>query len=638
MKRIPLRTPRLNLAYPGLLAILIVGTARILGLFQIGELRVLDSFLRFRPAEATDDRITIVEITDADIEALATYPIPDRIMVEALSKIQQHDPRAVGVDIFRNFPTYGPPNAAGVVDTASYDEFIQIVQNNDHVFVVDRIVPPVIPPPPGIPLEQVGFADAKLDADGFVRRSLLGSPDVSDRYRFSLTVLLAQAYLKHEGFELANSDRDPVAMQFSDVALASAHSASQGYVMRDSGNNPILLINFRSGSAPFQTLSLTQLLTTEAPAEWFQDRIVLIGMTARSAKDFVNSEVVSTIGPGLVSGVEMQAHTISQILSAVLDGRPILKTWPTLWEYVWILGWGLTGIGLSRVIRMPFLNLVVVVISTAGIFLLGYGLLLLGWWIPVVPAGFLYFLNGAVLYSFYWYGQSVELRISERQQVIQQSYSAIHNGPLQTLSYMLQALHSDEWPRPKLQDELKRLDTELRSVHEFMAKEALDPKNPLYLTGELVVDLSEPLHEVLYQIYINTVVRPLPYFADIQVHTTQFKPLVEKTLSPEQKRGIAIFFEEALCNVGQYARDVQQLVIVCQPAEGTNIIRVIDDGKGFAKEPPSESSRHGRGTRQAIAIAKKLAGTFQRRANYPQGTICELQWPIQPPKSWQFWR
>ena len=632
-----LRSQHPRLLYTGLLVTVVIALAKFFGVFQSFELKTLDVFLRFRPAEAIDERITIVEVTDEDISKLATYPIPDSVLFEALATIQQYQPRAIGLDIFRDFPVYDLSLPSHRVDTTGHRKFIEIIQNNQNIVVVDSILAPVVLPPPDIPLEQVGFADSILDEDGFVRRSLLGSPDEDGQFRFSFTILLAQKYLEGEGFELKNGRRDPVAMRFGDVELSSVHSTSRGYITSHIGGNPVVLINFRSGPTPFSKVSLSDLLAGDIRTEWFKDRIVLIGITAVSAKDFVNSDAVSTSNPGLVSGIELQAHAISQILESVLDERPILKTWPPLLDYLWMILWGFFGIGLSHFIRIPFIHILIGFFSTTGIFLLGYCILFLGWWIPIVPAGIAYFFNGAVLYGFYWYQQSLKLRIEERQRVIRESYGAIHNGPLQTLAEVLKIQQAEDGLQNRFRDKLQQLDRELRDVYEFMERAALDPEHQLYLTGNFTVDLSEPLHELLYQVYDKTMLRSLPCFSDIQIYITQFEPLAEKALSLEQKQEIARFLEEALCNVGRYAKDATRLEITCMQVEDQNVISVADNGKGLETKQPSESRNGGRGTRQAVAIAKTLSGTFRREPNKPNGTVCELIWPKKTPKCWWFW-
>lgn len=632
----PRRQP--NLLYPGLIVILMVALARVLGVTQFLELRMFDAFLRVRPAEPVDERITIVEVSDEDIANLGTYPIPDTAIVQALTTIQKYRPRAIGFDIFRDFPVYGLPTASGRVDTSGFSKFIEIIKSNDNIFVIDKISSPAIPAPPGISPDKVGFSDALLDKDGSLRRSLFGGVDVEGNFRFSFTILLAKKYLEQEGFSLKNVRRDPVAMRFGEVELFSAHSSDRGYVNSDTDGNPSALINFRSGSTPFKTVSLSDVLADKVSAEDLRDRIVLIGMTATSVKDFVNSDAVVGFQAGLMPGVVLQAHAISQILSAVLDGRPILKTWPSLAEYLWIVAWGVAGIGLSRLIRVPLLHLTIVSFSSAGLFLMGYGLLLVGWWIPVVPAGLVYFFNGAILYGVYWYRQSLKLQIEERQRVIRQSYSAIHNGPLQTLALLLKMQREDEVPPPKIQESLARLDRELRSVYESMEQGVLDPAHQLYLTGNFAIDLKAPLHEVLYQIYGHTVTRSLPYLTAIAFHITKFEPMAEGALTLEQKQEVARFFEEALCNIGRYAKGATRLNIVCGQADEQNIVRVEDNGQGIVAKQSTDPTQGGQGTRQAIAIAKSLAGTFARKSGHPRGTICELRWPIRPPRPWQVWR
>lgn len=631
------QAPPPNLLFPGLVATILVATARFLGVLQFLELKVLDDFLRLRAAEPRDERISIVEVTDADIAEVGTYPIPDSVIVDTLRQVQQYQPQAIGLDIFRDFPQPDVSLESGQVDIGDYQELIDIVRYNPNIFVVDKIVPPTVSAPVGIPLEQVGFVDTMLDNDGFVRRSLLGIPDVEGQFRMSFTILLAQKYLESAGISLSNGERDPVAMQFGEVELSSAHSDSPAYVNQDTGGNPIVLINFRSGRTPFRKVSLSNLLSGQVSADWFRDRLVLIGITAESVKDTVNSDAVFAANPGLVPGVEVQAHAISQLLSAVLDDRPLLKTWPLLWQYLWIVAWGIAGIGLSRVINAPWLHLTVVILSTAGIFFLGYLLLIVGWWIPVFPAGMLYFFNGAILYGFYWYEQSIRLRLQERQLTIEESFSAIHNGPMQTLNATLKAVQSDEWSRETILKNLQCLNQELRGISEIMEERGgmIAPEQPIYSTGNFVVDLGEPLHELLYQVYSHTLDRELANFSDIQVHMTQFEPMVDSTLSLEHKREITCFFEEALCNVGKYAENATRLEITCKQKEIHNIIRVVDNGVGL--EAAAVGNGGGSGTKQAERIAKKLSGTFSRRNNQPRGTICELLWPVKQSPRWYPW-
>lgn len=300
-----LHTQKSKFLFTGLIAIVVISLARYFSILQGVELKIFDIFLRLRPGEAIDERITIVEITDDDIASIGTYPIPDNLIADALVSIQRYEPRAIGLDILRDFPVMPPSEILTSTQADSYLTLTETIQNYNNIFVIDKILPPTISPPPNIPPEQVGFSDVILDSDGSLRRSLLGNPDINGGYRLSLTVLLAAAYLENEGIPLGNGNRDPVAIQFGDVELSSAHSNSRGYVTENIGPNPAVLINFRSGLTPFRKVSLQDLLAGNVSSEWFENRIVLIGITAKSVKDFVNSAATLASNPGLVSGVEI---------------------------------------------------------------------------------------------------------------------------------------------------------------------------------------------------------------------------------------------------------------------------------------------------------------------------------------------
>ena len=88
--------------------VLMVCVARLMGLWEGIELQTLDLFLRYRPLEAPDERITILEITENDLQDLDTYPVPDKTMVELLEKLESYEPRVIGLDIFRDLPVINP--------------------------------------------------------------------------------------------------------------------------------------------------------------------------------------------------------------------------------------------------------------------------------------------------------------------------------------------------------------------------------------------------------------------------------------------------------------------------------------------------------------------------------------------------
>jgi CHASE2 domain-containing sensor protein len=613
-----------------------IALLRLSGALQGWEWDGLDAGLRLRPAEPMDDRVVILGIQESDIRGAGQYPMPDHTLARILTQVQAYQPAAIGIDMVRDLPV-----AAGQARLAK-------ALQAKNVIVTEKALPNesghTFGPPAGVPPEQVGFADAMTDADGKARRSLLGTTTVAGDHRLSLAVRLAMTYLEPQGLFLDNGTQDPDTMRFGSVELPRLHSNSGGYVRADAGGLQTL-INFRSGTTPFRVLALSD-LQRRVPPEWLRGKVVLIGYTAPSVKDMATSTAIATDTPSLVYGVEMQAHAVSQILHAVLEGRPLLRVWWDGGEYLWMLLWGAIGTALGRGIRSPLTSVGLVALAAGGLVLGCYGALLLGWWLPWVPALLGLGLNGVVVATFHRYDQVLRSRVRDRQQIIDQTFNTIHSGPLQTLAQTLRQLKSQGISTEQLLTRLEQLNRELRQVYDVVRQETLAEPNALYLEPEQALDLQVPLHQTLYEVYRTVLERDFPGFKTLRLKVPQFEPLDEQYLTAEQKRGLCRFLEEALCNVGKHAIDPTRLDVTCARDADRNLIRVIDNGKtggdagsevGRDRAMPREASVSptaiaGLGTYQAQTLAHDLGGHFHRHRHAPQGTVCELFW--QPRQPW----
>lgn len=609
---------------PGMPIIGVVVAARLLGFFQVFEWQALDVGLRSRPAESTDQHITIVAITEDDIQSIGNYPIPSGVLTTLLQQINQYQPRVMGLDIFRDLPV-----------EPGHDDFIDTVQSLDNLVVINKILPSTIPPPTGVRDSHIGFVDALLDDDGSVRRSLLGAIDDQNKYRFSFTVRMAEHYLAKENLTLENGRRNPMAMRFGQAELTPFHPNTGGYIGEDAGGEQIL-INFRSGSTPFDIVTYQDIQTGHFSPELLTDRAILIGITAQSVKDIVNTSAVAGLNPSLVTGIELQAHAISQIINAALVGRPLLQSWPDWLEYVWIVSWGSLGITLARLKFKPAYYFMSITLLSVGLITFSYGLLTLSWWIPVIPTTTAFFLNGVALYPSCRTQHELKLRLEDRQQLIERTFDQIHNGPLQKLATILSRVSDDPTLRAPLHGDLQALNQELRGIYEAMQQDSLKVDNCLQLEGNVTVQLEQPLHEMLYEVYEYTLQREeFPHFSGIKVCIRKFEPMAEQGLSLERKRELGRFLEEALCNVGKYAKGCSRLTVTCSQNDTENVIQVSDNGS--AAHPTHQSpQRVGRGTQQAMMLARRLQGTFTRTLLSPRGCRNELCWPIQQ-KTWKFW-
>ncbi len=194
---------------------------------------------------------------------------------------------------------------------------------------------------------------------------------------------------------------------------------------------------------------------------------------------------------------------------------------------------------------------------------------------------------------------------------------------LQSLARILRLFRGQDLPLnkllPELENELEKLNHELRGIYDFLQQEPLVQDDSLYLNKNLVINLRDPLHEILYQVYSHTLERNFPYFKTIRVKIRTFEIIDEQHLSIENKRGLCRFLEEALCNVGkQWPVGITCLQVTCSSSAGWHSLTIIDNGLGI------NSTREGRGTQQFRNLARQLKGKFQRVSLSPQGTLCEL--------------
>ncbi|WP_019502604.1 CHASE2 domain-containing protein [Pseudanabaena sp. PCC 6802] len=602
-------------ALPGLSIVGLVVLVRLSGALQMLEWGAFDRFMRYRPIEPVDRRVVIVGVTEEDIRHVG-YPVPDGELAQLITKLNSYKPRAIGLDIFRDLPVQ--PGEA---------ELVKIFKTTRNVIGIEKSILPdaqnsIVNPPPELPTTQVGFADVILDRDGNVRRSLIASPRLNGGYQFSLGLRLAEAYLKAEGIEIDNGIKDKNAIRFGTVEFPRLQPHDGGYIGVDAGGNQILM-NWRSGQKRFPMFSLKDIKTNNFNADAIRDRIVIIGMVAASVKDTLTAPAVNE---DLVEGVEYQAHSTSQIISAVLDGRSLLQVLPDAWEYVLIIFWGGAGIAIGNIRRRtntpaqerdsPIPNLLMMTAITISLVAGCYGLLLLGWWVPVIPTIFAFVGAGLVTRYIQDLRSLIEQRqlmLEQRQNTLDDAFNALHNGPLQTLAGILSSLRTDGLEPQVIGVKLESLDRELRQVYESLRPERLAKQG------------AAPLHELLYEVYHNTLQRDFAGFKGLKIKLPNINPVEDFYLTAEHKHELSLFLEEALCNVGKHARDATQLRVICKQENGWCSLRVVDNGAGIS---PTQTIVEQGGTKLAKSLAKKLGGSFTRSPNTPKGTICELTWPV----------
>lgn len=352
---------------------------RLTGLLQGWELAAFDQWVRLRPLEPVDDRIILVGINEADLRKIGKWPIPDAVLAQLLQRLQAYQPRAIGIDLYRDLPV--EPGHSDLLKQYAAFNLVAIEQIKD-------AANPAVPAPSGLNRHQVGFNNVPSDPDGKVRRGMLYWT-VEGKTHQSFSLALALMYLKAEGITPRQATDGSGHLQLGNAIFRRFAKDDGSYIRADAGGYQILA-NLRGPTNRFATVSMTDVLEGRVAAERFRDRIVLIGSTAVSLKDFFSTSYNDDLlRPNLppMAGVELQANSISQLLSAALEGRSAIGVWSDPIEWFWIWGWSCLGAQLGWRLQSANKSALIILLSGIGLAGISYLLFLQGSWIPLVPAG-----------------------------------------------------------------------------------------------------------------------------------------------------------------------------------------------------------------------------------------------------------
>lgn len=382
---LPVRSPQHQLRFILLLSWVVTTVLlglRFVGAFQFLELAAFDQFLRLRPTEKTDDRMVLITIDEADLryqdrvgmvrEGTSLSP---QALEQLLTQLNRYQPAVIGLDIYRSSEQ---PLAKNHLQNPSLIA-ICTVGETDTTSVAA---------PAGLSFEQVGFANVPLDPDNVIRRQLLGAaPDDLCATDKAFSYQVARQYLASLGITATMVGET---LQMEDALLPNLEPHTGGYHRVDLRGYDLLL-NYRMSDSVAHTVSLSAVLNGSLGSELealIHNRIVLIGTIARSYKDFHETP------HGSMSGVVIQAHMVSQVVSHVLDNRPLLWWLPQWVDALWIWSWAMVGgilvlQGRSLHHRNSLITPYAVLASCGATGVL-YGIcffsLLQGGWLPFIPA------------------------------------------------------------------------------------------------------------------------------------------------------------------------------------------------------------------------------------------------------------
>lgn len=321
---------------------LVIGVEQ-LGWLQPLELRLFDRMVRLRSDVEPDPRLLIVSITEEDIRAQNRSTLSDQTVAQVLTTLKQHQPRVIGLDLYRDVPQ--EPGNAALKQQLAAPEIIAITK-------LGETPADSVPPPAGMPPEQVGFNDLVVDPDGVVRRNLLFASTLEATYT-SFSLQLAIAYLAKDGILPLGSEANPDNLQLGQAIFTPLEHDSGAYQTIDSQGYQILL-NYRSRQGVAPRLTITQVLNNDFDPALVRDRIILIGTTAPSEKDlFYTPYSAGEQTSHQMPGVEIHAQMVSQFLSAATNQQPLFLFWTERQEWLWVIVWTLLAGSLAWGVRHP---------------------------------------------------------------------------------------------------------------------------------------------------------------------------------------------------------------------------------------------------------------------------------------------
>ena len=398
-------------------------TALIIGVRQLGwlqslELNFYDRLVQLQPDRGPDPRLLTVLITEADIQAQKKWPISDAVLAQALSILEQAQPRAIGLDLYRDLPV-----------EPGHDQLSQQFANSDRIIAVCKLQAsdqPSVAPPPSIFPEQVGFADIVVDPDGVVRRNLfyVDPQSSSCATPYALSLQLALWYLAAEGVEPEVTEEG--LLKLGQATIEPIEQNTGAYHNIDANGYQIMLA-YRSPQQVSDFVTLSEVLNGEVDPDSIEDRVVLIGVAAPSLKDnfytpFRYSQKTKQLIPELMPGVVVHGQMVSQWLHLALDGQRLIWSLPEWQEWLWIAVWAGIGAGIASLIYRPIWLLLAELGSLSILVVSDWFWFTQAGWLPLVPCGLALVIASAVVVTYTSY-KSQQEQVKIRRKVQEQEKS-----------------------------------------------------------------------------------------------------------------------------------------------------------------------------------------------------------------------
>ncbi len=347
--------------------------------------------------------IVLIGVTEDDIQTLGRWPLTDDMLADLLEDLIHHNPRAIGIDIYRDLAV--PPGTRRLTSLLEQDNRIIAVEKVGSNLATGVPAPPVLRG-----TDRVGFNNIVLDPDGRVRRTLLFVDDGETVY-YAFGLRLALLHLAQEGILPQPGKPDPQFLRLGSTTLAPLEPYDGGYAGADTRGYQVML-DYREGGLPFPVYSLAAVKDGSMGAAAIRDKIVIVGVMAESVKDIFFTPYDSHLSqsPGL-SGPVIHAHQVSQLLATALDDVTPISFPGERQEALWLLVLSLLGGLVGRWIRSVMAYALFACGGLAVLVGTAYVAFSAGWWIPFAPQAVAWLTSMALATAYVMSHERAEHRV-----------------------------------------------------------------------------------------------------------------------------------------------------------------------------------------------------------------------------------
>ncbi|MEE9344761.1 MAG: adenylate/guanylate cyclase domain-containing protein [Methylococcales bacterium] len=353
------------------------------------EIYAYDHFVVWKAEQSSiDSRIVLVGIDEPDFEQ-SGWPLSDKVLVQLLNELIVLKPKVIGLDLYRDKPI---PNDPEITNNPDFESLNRLLNQQSNIIGIKNYSG--VEAPPGLAnTNRVGINDIIRDQNAVVRRSILYLK-ANNQIHFSFPYLLFKQFT---GIKMQRDPQDPDAITLDKERIVRFNKTDGGYIEAEDRGHQFLL-DYRGGHQSFPMHSMTDVLSRKIPNNSMNAKIVIVGITAKSEKDFFTSPFQTTDNQSQdLLGIALLGHITSQLIRIAEAESNSLKTMsdPNEWSYIWIasLVGALTAYWLRRMAILISITLVQLLI----LYQLCWIAFIYNWWLPLIPTAIAWFLSSTAV-------------------------------------------------------------------------------------------------------------------------------------------------------------------------------------------------------------------------------------------------